>query len=67
MTRDAIIDNWTFVEPISNSSFTSSKKLKKEDSTIDVSEEQDQSMKLGSGYPGGKYRSTQWSIFKNSF
>ena len=56
VTRDAIIDNWTFVEPIDDPSSTS-KKLKKEDSSVDVSEEQDQTMKLGSGYPGGKWHS----------
>lgn len=53
VTRDAIIDNWSFLEPISNV-ISSSKKLKNEDSSVDVSEEQPEKMKLGSGYPGGK-------------
>ncbi|TIB69214.1 hypothetical protein E3P77_00689 [Wallemia ichthyophaga] len=55
VTRDAIIDNWTFVEPINTNSYastSSSKKLKSENSSIDVSEDHDQPMKLGSGYPG---------------
>ncbi|EIM21266.1 ribonuclease HII [Wallemia mellicola CBS 633.66] len=51
VTRDAIIDNWSFLEPISNA-ISSSKKLKNEDSSVDVSEQQPEKMKLGSGYPG---------------
>lgn len=58
VTRDAVIDNWSFIEPINhaNANLNSNKKLKSDKNIDDDGIENDppKNLKLGSGYPSGE-------------